>query len=160
MAFGTGHHETTGLMISEILKNDFNDKTVLDMGCGTSILAILAIKRGATSVTAIDIDDWCVRNSQENIALNHSENIEVLQGDSALLIDKSFDIIIANINRNILLDDMAQYAKALNKDGELYISGFYSEDATILTEEAEKHGLIKVIDNTKNNWMMIRFKRK
>ena len=104
MSFGTGHHETTSLIISQLLKENLQGKSLLDMGCGTSILAILAAKRGATPILAIDIDDWCVSNSHDNIALNKSKNITVKQGDATTLVneDKTFDVIIANINRNIL----------------------------------------------------------
>ena len=104
MAFGTGHHETTSLIIGELLDSDLQGKSVLDMGCGTSILAILARMRGANHCTAVDIDDWCVRNSLENIKLNHLDGIDVYQGDASSLADKGpFDVVIANINRNILL---------------------------------------------------------
>ena len=105
MAFGTGHHETTSLIIGELLDNELKDKSLLDMGCGTSILAILARMRGARPCIAIDIDEWCVRNSIENIELNHVDDIAVSQGDASSLVGKGpFDIIIANINRNILLN--------------------------------------------------------
>ena len=111
MAFGTGHHETTSSIIAELLDADLKGKSVLDMGCGTSILAILASMRGANPVTAIDIDDWCVNNSRDNIVLNHIDNITVELGDASLLKNrKPFDVIIANINRNILLADMPAYA--------------------------------------------------
>ena len=110
MAFGTGHHETTSLIIGELLDSDLQGKSVLDMGCGTSILAILARMRGANHCTAVDIDDWCVRNSLENIELNHLDGIDVYQGDASSLADKGpFDVVIANINRNILLADMKYY---------------------------------------------------
>jgi ribosomal protein L11 methyltransferase len=158
MSFGTGHHETTALMVSEILRMDLEGKAVLDMGCGTSVLAILAAKRGAKKITAIDIDDWCVDNSLENIALNNVRNIDVLLGDAKLLRGKKFDIIIANINRNILLNDMGIYAKSLSKSGELYMSGFYSEDMSSLENEGAKHGLSVVYTKVKNNWSMMKMK--
>ena len=110
MAFGTGHHQTTRLIISYLLDTDLKGKTVLDMGCGTSILAILASMRGAEKLTAIDIDEWCVNNSIDNLALNHINNIKVFQGDASSLANEGpFDVIIANINRNILLADMQYY---------------------------------------------------
>ena len=122
MAFGTGHHETTSSIICELLDADLKDKTVLDMGCGTSILAILASMRGAKSLTAIDIDDWCVNNSRDNIALNNIQNITVELGDANLLKGREpFDVIIANINRNILLADMAQYVACMHQGSELYM---------------------------------------
>lgn len=156
MAFGTGHHETTGLMIAEILKMDLTDKTVLDMGCGTSVLAILAEKRGAKDIVAIDIDDWCVRNSEENIRLNHSKNIGVLLGGADLLKGKKFDVVIANINRNILLADMESYAACLPAQGELYMSGFYTEDVPILEKKANELGLKLQYFNQKNNWAAVK----
>lgn len=115
MAFGTGHHETTSSILGELLDADLKGKSVLDMGCGTSILAILASMRGADPVTAIDIDDWCVNNSRDNIALNHINNITVELGDASLLKGrKPFDVIIANINRNILLNDLPAYTACMH----------------------------------------------
>ena len=141
MAFGTGHHETTSSIISELLDADLKDKSVLDMGCGTSILAILASMRGANPVTAIDIDDWCVNNSKDNIILNQINNITVELGDASLLKGrKPFDVIIANINRNILLADMPQYAACMHAGSELYMSGFYVQDIPVIREKAENLG--------------------
>ncbi len=156
MAFGTGHHETTSLMVSEILDMDATGKSVLDMGCGTSVLAILASMRGAKEITAIDIDDWCVDNSLDNIKLNNVNNIEVLQGDASLLPGKNFDIILANINRNILLADMKIYAECLTEGGVLYISGFYTEDIPVLEAEAKRNGLTCIYSKEKNNWAMMK----
>lgn len=139
MAFGTGHHETTSLIIEELLDNELNNKSLLDMGCGTSILAILARMRGARPCTAIDIDEWCVRNSIENIGLNHVDDIVVSQGDASSLTGKGpFDVIIANINRNILLNDMKQYVACMHTDSEIYMSGFYVDDIDSIREEAGK----------------------
>lgn len=157
MAFGTGHHETTSLMISEILKMELQGKKVLDMGCGTSVLAILAEKCGASAITAIDIDDWCTENSLENISLNHSEKIEVLLGGAELLQGMKFDIVIANINRNILLADMNAYVNCLSKGGELYVSGFYTEDIPVLQAKAESLGMQFACSNSKNNWAVVKF---
>ena len=156
MAFGTGHHETTSLMISKILQADLCGKTVLDMGCGTSVLAIFAKMRGAASLTAIDIDDWCVENSLENIKLNKMDGIEVLLGGAELLSGRHFDVIFANINRNILLADMAEYIACLPPDGELYMSGFYSEDVPVIKEKALSLGMKFVDFQEKNNWTVIR----
>ena len=158
MAFGTGHHETTSSIISELLEADLQGKSVLDMGCGTSILAILASMRGADPITAIDIDDWCVNNSRDNIALNGIENITVEWGDANLLKGRApFDVIIANINRNILLADMAQYAACMHSGSELYMSGFYVEDIPVIQEKAESLGMEFIHHREKNNWAAVKF---
>ena len=158
MAFGTGHHETTSLIIGELLDTDLQGKRVLDMGCGTSILAILARMRGASSCTAIDIDDWCVRNSLENIALNHLDGIHVYQGDASSLTDKGpFDVVIANINRNILLADMRHYVARMSQGAMLLISGFYTEDIPTLRSEAERLGLHYTEEREKNHWTTLAF---
>ncbi len=155
MSFGTGHHETTGLMIGEILKNDFEGKTVLDMGCGTAVLAILAVMKGAKEALAIDIDDWCTENSLENIDLNNVKGVTVKTGDASLLPGHTFDIILANINRNILLNDMEIYAGCLDKGGKLFMSGFYKEDIPLIEAEANKNNLILKKFNEKNNWVAV-----
>ena len=158
MAFGTGHHETTSSIISELLEADLQGKSVLDMGCGTSILAILASMRGAGPITAIDIDDWCVNNSRDNIALNGIENITVEWGDANLLKGRApFDVIIANINRNILLADMAQYAACMHPGSELFMSGFYVEDIPVIQEKAESLGMEFIHHREKNNWAAVKF---
>ena len=158
MAFGTGHHETTSSIISELLEADLQEKSVLDMGCGTSILAILASMRGANPVTAIDIDDWCVNNSRDNIALNGIDNITVELGDANLLKGREpFDVIIANINRNILLADMAQYAACMRSGSELYMSGFYVQDIPVIQEKAESLGMEFIHHREKNNWAAVKF---
>ena len=158
MAFGTGHHETTSSIISELLEADLQGKSVLDMGCGTSILAILASMRGANPVTAIDIDDWCVNNSRDNIALNDIDNITVELGDANLLKGREpFDVIIANINRNILLADMAQYAACMHSGSELYMSGFYVQDIPVIQEKAESLGMEFIHHREKNNWTAVKF---
>ena len=158
MAFGTGHHETTSSIISELLEADLQGKSVLDMGCGTSILAILASMRGADPITAIDIDDWCVNNSRDNIALNGINNITVEWGDANLLKGRApFDVIIANINRNILLADMAQYAACMHSGSELYMSGFYVQDIPVIQEKAESLGMEFIHHREKNNWAAVKF---
>ena len=158
MAFGTGHHETTSLIIEELLDSELKDKSLLDMGCGTSILAILARMRGARPCTAIDIDEWCVRNSIENIELNGVNEIAVSQGDASSLVGKGpFDVIIANINRNILLNDMRHYIACMHPGAELYMSGFYIDDIHAIREEAEKNGLVFVHYKEKNRWAEVKF---
>ena len=158
MAFGTGHHETTSLIISELLNSELEGKSLLDMGCGTSILAILARMRGATPCTAIDIDEWCVRNSIENIELNKVTDIDVELGDAGTLQGKGpFDVVIANINRNILLNDMKQYVACMHPGSELYMSGFYVDDIPVIREEAERNGLNFIHHQEKNHWAAVKF---
>ena len=153
MAFGTGHHETTSLILAELLEAELKGKSLLDMGCGTSILAILASMRGANPITAIDIDDWCVSNSKDNIRLNQISNIEVELGDASSLSGRTpFDIIIANINRNILLNDMAQYVSCMHSGSEIYMSGFYVEDIPSLRAKGEELGLRFMHYKEKNRW--------
>lgn len=157
MSFGTGHHETTFIMLQFILENNFEGKSVLDMGCGTAVLAILAKMRGASKVDAIDIDEWCFENSMENIERNNCKNISVFLGNASLLNGKKYDLIIANINRNILLDDMEAYRKCLDKGGELYLSGFYNEDLPIITEACNNLGFTFVENKEKNKWVAAKF---
>ena len=157
MSFGTGHHETTHMMIQHILKNDFKNKSVLDMGCGPGVLAILAEKRGAKPIDAIDIDNWCYINSIENVERNNCSNITVYEGDASLLTGKKYDIIIANINRNILLKDMQTYASCLNKNGVLFLSGFYNNDIPIIEAECNKQMLKLDEKLERNNWVSLKF---
>ena len=157
MSFGTGHHETTYLMLKTMLDIDFRDKVVLDMGCGTGVLAILACLKGASDITAIDIDEWAYNNALENIDKNNCNQIKVLQGDASLLNNQQFDIIIANINRNILLDDIKHYAKVLKSGGTLLLSGLYDRDLPLIQEETA-HQKIKYITHLeKHNWVAARF---
>ncbi len=157
MSFGTGHHETTHMMIQYILNNDFKDKSVLDMGCGTGVLAILAEMKGAKPIDAIDYDNWCYLNSLENVERNNCEHITVLEGDASLLVDKHYDVIIANINRNILLNDLDKYVACLNKNGMLLLSGFYKDDIPVLEAECNKHMLKLVETLEKNHWVALKF---
>lgn len=156
MAFGTGHHETTSLVIGRLLQMELEGKRVLDMGCGTAVLAILAAMRGAKDLVAIDIDTWCTENSIENIAVNKVSGIEVLLGGAELLTGMHFDVILANINRNILLADMEQYVACLGAGGELYMSGFYREDIPLIEAEANRNGLRMVDFEEKNNWVVVK----
>ena len=157
MSFGTGHHETTHMMIQHILKNDFKEKSVLDMGCGTGVLAILAEKVGANKLDAIDIDNWCYLNSLENIERNDCRHISVNEGDVALLENKNYDIIIANINRNILLADIPTYASCLNNNGLLFLSGFYEMDIPLIEAKCNEH-MLKLDDCIKKgDWISLKF---
>lgn len=157
MSFGTGHHETTHMMIQHILETDFTNKKTLDMGCGTAILAILAEMKGAQPIDAIDIDNWCYLNSIENAERNNCKHISVYEGDASLLEGKKYDIIIANINRNILLNDMQQYVACLNENGILFLSGFYTEDIPVISESCTSKGLTYVKQFERNNWVALKF---
>jgi len=158
MSFGTGHHETTYLMIKHLLNMDIQDQMVLDMGCGTALLAILASMRGAKHVDAIDIDNWCYLNSIENGERNNITNMSVYEGDASLLTEsEKYDLIIANINRNILLNDMHIYDKALKAGGTILFSGFYTEDIPYIKEEAERLGMRYESMLEKNNWVALKF---
>ena len=157
MSFGTGHHETTHMMIQHILRNDFKNKTVLDMGCGTGVLAILATIRGAKSVDAVDYDNWCYLNSIENVERNSCDNITVVEGDASVLKGRTYDIILANINRNILLQDMETYISCLNEGGLLFLSGFYVEDISIIKECAESFMLKFKEKLERNHWVSLKF---
>lgn len=157
MSFGTGHHETTHMMIKHLLKLDVAGKKTLDMGCGTGVLAILAEMRGAHPIDAIDIDNWCYLNSIENVERNSCKHITVYEGDASLLEDKSYNFIIANINRNILLQDIPAYAKILTDGGTLLLSGFYTEDIPLISSTCNEHGLYFVSNYERNNWVACRF---
>lgn len=158
MSFGTGHHETTYLMMKHLLNMDIQDQMVLDMGCGTALLAILASMRGAKHVDAIDIDNWCYLNSIENGERNNITNMSVYEGDASLLTESDkYDLIIANINRNILLNDMHVYEKALKSEGIILFSGFYTEDIPFIKEAAEKLGMRYESMLEKNNWVALKF---
>ncbi|MBD0824411.1 50S ribosomal protein L11 methyltransferase [Aestuariibaculum marinum] len=157
MSFGTGHHETTHMMIQHILKNDFTNKSVLDMGCGTGVLAILTEMKGAKPIDAVDYDNWCYVNSLENVERNNCEHITVIEGDASVLEGKKYDVIIANINRNILLQDMATYVSCLNENGTLFLSGFYNDDIPVIQEACEKL-LLKFVEKfERNQWVALKF---
>jgi ribosomal protein L11 methyltransferase len=153
MSFGTGHHETTSLIIGELIKMEVAGKSLLDMGCGTGVLAILAAMKGAQPITAIDIDDWAYDNTVENIRLNGYPDIEVAKGGAELLCGRKFDIVLANINRNILLNDMKHYAACLSSGGLLLMSGFYKTDMPAIEAEATENGLTFIKFEEKNNWV-------
>lgn len=158
MAFGTGHHETTSLMMQFLLDTDLAGQTVLDMGCGTGILGIMASMRGAKQITGIDIDEWCYNNSMENLQLNGITNMSVAVGDAnALPQEPAFDTILANINRNILLADMDKYTRCLRSGGTLIMSGFYSEDCPLIQARAEQLGYSLADTKQENNWCSMKF---
>ena len=157
MSFGTAHHETTEMMIEWTLETDLKNKTVLDMGCGTGILAIIASKKGASEVVAIDNDEWAYNNSLENIQRNNTTDIDVYQGDASLLGNKKYDIIFANINRNILLKDLPAYVNCLNQNGMIFLSGFYEIDIEVIEELANKLQLKIASIKLKNGWASVCF---
>lgn len=157
MSFGTGHHETTHLMIKHLLKLDVAGKKTLDMGCGTGVLAILAAMKGAGPVEAIDIDPWCVENTTENCERNAHPDIKVELGTSPILVNRQYDLIIANINRNVLLEDIPVYASCLNDGGTLLLSGFYTEDIPLINSACNAHGINFTMNYEKNNWVACKF---
>ena len=160
MAFGTAHHETTFQMLQLLLKEDVVGKSVLDMGCGTGIIAILAEKKGAAAVTAIDNDEWAYNNTYDNLHINNTKATKALLGDASLLGDEHYDVIFANINRNILLQDMKTYCNVLNNNGVIFFSGFYTEDIEAIRKEAEKYGLHIESCSERNNWSALKFRKK
>lgn len=160
MAFGTGHHQTTAMMMEFILEDDLKGKSVLDMGCGTGILAILAHKLGASELTAIDYDPVCYDSTIENAALNGAGNIHVLCGSKEAIPDHKFDVVLANINRNILLEQFDRYSEVLKQGGILYISGFYESDLPVLLEQALKYSLNFAQKKQTDDWVALKlFKR-
>lgn len=159
MSFGTGHHATTHMMIQHILKNDWEGKSVLDMGCGTGVLAILAALKGASSIDAIDIDNWCYINTLENIAKNDCEHINVEEGGAELLKGREYDMVLANINRNILLKDLPVYEKSLKPEGSLFLSGFYKGDLPAIERACRELGLYFIENFERNDWVAAKFSR-
>lgn len=160
MSFGTAHHETTAQIIKLMLAENFKDKDVLDMGSGTGVLAILAKKLGSAKTVAIDNDEWAYRNALDNIKLNNENEIIVELGDANSLNNRQFDIIIANINRNILLRDMHEYVKCLKKNGKIFFSGFYEADLQLVRNEAERLGLSYLNHIKENDWTAAVFVKK
>lgn len=161
MAFGTGHHYTTRLMMNRILETDMKGLTITDMGTGTGILAILCAMRGAEKVTGIEIDEGAWENAVENITLNNvGDSARMVCGDARMLAETPrCDIFMANINRNIILADMAAYAANLKSGGLMFLSGFYSEDVPVLTAEGSHHGLVPVSSESDNNWTVLTMRK-
>lgn len=159
MSFGTGHHETTSLMVAKLLTMDLREKEVLDMGCGTGVLAILASMKGAAKVWAVDNNTNAVENTLENITLNKTERILVHKGDAAILQGKVFHVIFANINRNVLLADMESYAGALNEEGSVFLSGFFETDIPQILDCCERYGLKEKGRAIKNGWALLEVRK-
>jgi len=157
MSFGTGHHETTHMMVQHLLQTELTNKKVLDMGCGTGILAIFAEMKGAKPLDAIDIDNWCYLNTVENVGRNNCTHITAYEGDAQLLANKTYDVIIANINRNILLADIPTYTRCLTPKGLLLLSGFYKEDIPIIEAAVTAQGLRLETVIERNNWVALKF---
>lgn len=161
MSFGTGHHQTTTMMMRHVLAQDFEGKNVLDMGAGTAILGILASKKGAANVVAIDYDEICYLSAIENAKLNDVENLVSLHGSKEVIPQQVFDVILANINRNILLDQIASYAEVLNAGGTIYYSGFYeTPDLDLIKAENEKYGLVYQDHLKIDDWVAAKFIKK
>jgi ribosomal protein L11 methyltransferase len=154
MSFGTGHHQTTYLIMKNMADLDYKEKEVLDMGCGTGILAILAEKLGAKKIDAIDIDPWSFQNTQENIELNSSKQIQAILGGVEAIPDRKYDVIIANINRNILQAQLPRYAEAMKVGASLYLSGFFETDVPVLQEQAASLGIQMIKVDDKEGWAM------
>ena len=160
MSFGTGHHATTYLMLRQQLEIDHQGKRVMDAGCGTGILSIMATKRGAAHIVAFDIDEWAVNNSQENFEINDCQAIDLFQGTVASIVDtKPFDLILANINRNVLLEELSRYAQHLSANGLLLLSGFYEEDVPSITQAATVQGLMLADQQVRDAWACLLFER-
>lgn len=159
MSFGTGHHSTTYMMIEFILEGDFHNKEVCDLGCGTGILGILADKKGTKKVDSIDIDEWCIINSKENIELNNSKNINVFKGEIEVILDKKYDVILANINKNVLLKDMEYYNRITKNKGILYLSGFYKDDKKDILDSAQKNNFIFLEEKENQSWMALKLEK-
>ncbi len=157
MAFGTGHHATTSLIIEQLLEMDLVDKSVVDMGTGTGILAILASKRGASQITAIEIDPMAHANGIDNLKINNAESINLILGDASSLNKvKNIDVFIANINRNIITQDISAYASTLHSGSVMLLSGFYESDIPVIMEYARPLGLTYHSHNVKNDWSCLR----
>ncbi len=159
MSFGTGHHDTTWLMCRELFEMDMQEKIVLDMGCGTGVLAILSEKRGAAAIDAIDIDVWSYENALENCEVNDCTKITVMQGDCRMMGTAKYHVLLANINRNILIQDMEAYYRSLRPGGIALFSGFFESDIPELTKCAQLSGFQSVTSESRNNWALLKFQK-
>lgn len=159
MSFGTGHHETTSLMINEMFQLEFQEKSVLDIGTGTGVLSILASKLGAKDLLGIDLDEWAFKNSLENAELNNVSNINFIHGDVSSIKRSEVDIILANINRNVILNDIKNYISIMRKNARILLSGFLHEDIPVVLEKTSKFGLELITQKNKNKWQMLHLKK-
>ena len=159
MSFGTGHHQTTYMMLNYLLQYAPKGHTLLDMGCGTGVLAILAEKLGAVDLDAIDVEPWCYENTMENIKMNNCQNITATEGDSKMIPEKIYDTILANINMNVLLLDIPLFSNRLKDKGSLFLSGFYTQDIPAIEAKASQNGLRLVEFQEKDNWVSAHFSK-
>ena len=159
MSFGTGHHETTSLMMNAMFDLNIKQKTVLDIGTGTGVLAILASKLGARNIVGIDSDEWAFKNANENAVLNNISNIDFFHSDANFIGKKKYDVLLANINRNIILNDIEIYVKAMRDSSEILLSGFFQDDISLILKKTEQLGLDLVVLKNKNKWQMLHLKR-
>lgn len=159
MSFGTGHHDTTWLMVKNLFEAEVIDKDVLDMGCGTGVLAIIAKKLQAKNVVGIDIDDWSIENAKENCEINNTSEIKIIKGNVSLLGSNKFDVILANINRNVLLKDIETYSSVLNLNGQLLLSGFFESDFELIINRCKEFCLALTKKESKNGWGILHFKK-
>lgn len=159
MSFGTGHHETTRLMIKKMMEIELKNKSLLDMGCGTGVLAILASKMGANTISAVDIEDWSIENTRENMQRNEVANIDAKKGDVNVILEKTFFNILANINKNVLMADIPNYAAMLESGGNLILSGFFDTNIEELKQKAESNNLTFVNSLSENNWALLHFNK-
>ena len=157
MAFGTGHHETTSLMVRQILEQEFEGLNVLDMGCGTGILGMLCSMKGAKQITGVDIDEWAYNNALESIELNDITNMKIMLGGAEVVKEELYDVVLANINLNILLDNIESYAKVLKDKGTIIFSGFYDSDLQQFNEVTSQYNLQMISQKTDNNWTSVAY---
>jgi len=159
MSFGTGHHQTTSLVMNEMFDLEFKGKSVLDVGCGTGILSVLASKLGAIDVVGLDIDNWAFENAQENATLNNISDIHFVYGNISSVINRKYDIILANINRNTILNDLTFYSEAMYDYSDIILSGFLEKDVSVILKESAKFGLELVVSKNKEKWQMLHLRR-